>query len=440
MKISTFISKIELGLSTYWHARNAIKRQFNLDRIHSVQNTRLQNLIRYSYNNTKYYKEILEQVGIKPEQIRTAYDLQNIPFLTKEELRNRFWDFLPHKLPACRVSRTSGSTGVPVCIFADLNSRKFNSAAVIRHRKALGIPIIGRPILNTLKSKSEPPKAPHWTFVQGIHKTYYINPYIDSAENIEYTKELVRQLKKPVLTGITPAIRILAAKIKDGFFPSFKPSVVMTGGEILSPEVRELVESTFGVKITDIYACNEARDVAWQCRQAHGYHINADNVIMEIVKDNKPVPCGDVGEVVITDLNRYAMPIIRYKNGDLAKLTPKQCPCGCKLPMIAEILGRTGEDIFLPNGRTVPWNQLKSLMTHQHVRKFQLVQNYNGSFTIKYIPERNADTKQLDELLLYRFRNLIGNSIEIKIEKTTLIPPAASGKSKLVVSHYKPRQ
>ncbi len=436
----TFLNKIELGLSTYWQAQYAIRRQFDLDQISKVQNTKLRSLIHYSFNNIKYYKEIFEQTGVKPEQIRTTHDLQEIPFLTKKELRDRFWDFLPHELSACRVNRTAGSTGIPVCIFSDQRSRKFNSAAVIRYRKALGIPLIGRPILTVLKTKNEPFRDAHWTFMQGIHKTYYINPYIDSAGNIEYAKELVMKLKKPVLAGITSAIRVLANKIKDGVFPSFKPSVITTCGENLSLEVRELLESTFGTRVTDIYACNEARDIAWQCRQARGYHINADNVIVEIIKNDKPVPYGDVGEVVITDLNRYAMPIIRYKNGDLVKLTQEQCPCGCKLPMIEEIVGRTGEDILLPNGKTVPWNQLKSLMTHQHVRQFQLVQNDNGSFTIKYVPERNADTKQLDELLLYRYRNLVGNSIEIKIEKTTLIPPAASGKSKLVVSHYKPRQ
>ncbi|GAH58535.1 unnamed protein product, partial [marine sediment metagenome] len=262
--------------------------------------------------------------------------------------------------------------------------------------------------------------------------------YVDSQENIEYAMELLTELKKPTLIGITPAIRTLAYKVQDGVFPSFRPSAILTTGESLSSEVRHLLESTFGTKVADIYACNEAGDVAWQCCCGAGYHINADNVIVETVKNDKPVADGQVGEVVITNLNRYAMPIIRYKNGDLAILTRQPCPCGCKLPMIAEIVGRTGEDIFLPNGKAMPWNQLKSLMNHPRIRQFQLVQGIDGNFKIKYVVEADTDIKVLEQLLDYRFRSLLGDSIHIITERVSRIDPTPSGKSKLVVSHYKP--
>jgi len=396
-------------------------------------------VIHYCSDNIKYYKEVFQQAGVNPDKIKTSDDLDSIPILTKKELRDRFWDFLPSTLPECRVTRTSGSTGVPACFFSDRISRKFNSAAVIRSRRAAGIPLIGRPILTPLKTEHERHKEPHWTFLQGIHKTYYINPYLDSSDNTKYAEKLLRKLRKPAVLGITPATRTLAQKVRDGVFPSFQPSAVLTTGESLSPKVRELLESTFQTKVMDIYGCSEAGEVAWQCHLGRGYHINADNCIVEIVKDNKPVTDGQVGEVIVTNLNRCAMPIIRYKNGDLARLSEETCPCGCKLPMIAEILGRTGEDMFLPNGKAIPWNQLKSLMTHQHIRKFQLVQNEDGSIVIRYIPEDIADTKQLDGLLLYRYRNLVGDSVKIKIERTASIPPANSGKSKLVISHYKPK-
>jgi len=437
--MSGFFNKIGLGLGTYYQARSAIRRQFRPEQIAEEQNVKLRRLINHSFNNIKYYREAFEKAGIKPDQIKAVEDLSNVPFLTKQELRNRFWDFLPFQLPECRVTRTSGSTGIPVCLFSDRDSRMFNSAGVIRHRKALGIPLIGRPILTLLKTEDAPARPAHWTFLQGIHKTHYLNPYVNSAENKEHARALFMRLKRPVLTGITSAMRAFAYRIRDGYFPRFRPSVILTGGESLSPHVRELLESTFGIKVTDKYACNEAGDVAWQCREAYGYHINADNCIVEVLKDDKPVADGEVGEVVITNLDRFVMPIIRYKNGDLARLTTKPCSCGCKLPMMAGIVGRTGEDVTLPSGRTILWNQLKSFMNHPHIRQFQLVQNGDGSFIVRYVPENGADTRELDDLLLYRYENLLGDSIEITIEKTTSIPPAASGKTKLVISHYKPK-
>jgi phenylacetate-CoA ligase len=434
--------KISLGLQTYWQARCAITRQFSAEKIISVQNVKLRRLIDYCFDNIKYYRETFWKAGIAPGQVTSADDLRNVPFLTRNELRSRFWDFLPRELPACRTSRTSGSTGVPVCLLSDRRSRIFNSAAVIRYRRALGVGLYGKPILTPLKNEDEPNKRPHWTFLQGIHKTYYINPYNGLAENIEYGTQLLQKLKKPVLIGITPAIRALASKIRDGVFPTFQPSVILTTGEVLEPEVRELLECTFKAMVADIYACNEAGDVAWQCRCARGYHTNADNVIVEIVRDDRPVEAGQIGEVVITNLNRYAMPIIRYKNGDLARLSAEPCPCGCSLPMIAEIVGRTGEDIFGPDGRTIPWNRLKGLMNHPQVRQFQLVQQADGSLTVRYVPENHADRQviEMETLLRTRFEDLLGPAVPIQMEKVDQIAPAPSGKIKLVISDYKPNE
>jgi phenylacetate-CoA ligase len=431
-------AKIIWTLGTYVEARRAVRRQFDPGVIRRVQNSRLQSLIRHCAGNIKYYQELFQQAGIDPGQIRTTNDLPRIPLLTKEQLRNRFWDFLPRRLPACRVSRTSGSTGIPVCILADWHSRKCNSAAVIRFRKAVGIPLIGRSFITLLNTDTDPPRPAQWTFLQGVHKQHFLNPYINSPDNTAYVRRLATKLGNPVLTGITSSVRALAQGMRDGVFPPLRPALVMTGGEMLLPQVRELIENTFATRVLDVYACNEARDIAWQCRQARGYHINADNVIVEILKDGRAATAGEIGAVVLTDLNRHVMPIIRYQNGDLARWSDEVCPCGCRLPMLAEIIGRTGENIVLPDGRRVLWNRLKGLMNHPQIRQFSLVQQRDGSLTVRYVPQSGADIEQLDHLLLSRFRRATANSLQITLDKTASIPPGPSGKSKLVVSYYDP--
>ena len=438
IKMVSRFEKVNLALSTYYTAWRCINRQNNLETITKVQNKKLQKLIRFCYENIKYYKELFDEHHIKPDEIRTASDLIKIPILTKNELRNRFWDFLPHELPASRVSRTSGSTGIPVCILSDRNSRKNNSAAIIRYRQALGIGFFGGAILTPLKTPKEPiDKKAHWTFLQGIHKTFYINPYIENDENAKYSKELINKIKKPVLIGITPALKVLAEKVKDGIFPSFQPEIILTVGESLSQQTRTLLETTFNTKVKDIYACNEGGDVAWQCLLSSSYHINTDNVIVEILKKDKPVEDDQSGEVVITNLNRYAMPIIRYKNGDIARFGKGLCLCGCKLPVITEILGRTGQDISFPNGKKMSWNLLKSPMNHPAIRQFQIIQNEDGSLIVNYIPELRIDNCDIENLLLHRYKDLLGNTIKIEIKKINNIPNANSGKTILVKSYYK---
>lgn len=435
--MANLFEKLTLTAKTYYKSREFIKRQNSPEQITKVQNEKLTKLIHYCYENIKYYRELFAEYHLKPSDIKTAADLVKVPVLTKNELRKRFWDFLPKELPACRVSRTSGSTGIPVCIFSDVNSRINNSAAVIRYRKNLGIGFAGRAILTLQKNEQQPRQKPHWTFLQGLHKTWYINPYTNVDSEIDYAIKILSELKKPAIIAITPAIRALAYRIRDEILPAIKPSAVLTTGEYLSPQVRRLLEETFKVKVTDIYACNEAGDIAWQCRQGL-YHINADNCIVEILKDDQPVKNGELGEVAITNLNRYSMPFIRYKNGDLARLVKKNCPCGCKLPALSEIAGRSGEDIYLPDGRTVLWNQLKGFMNHPDIRQFQLMQNEDASLTVKFVPEQTSDIEQTRNILRSRFRGLLGDSIELQFSIVERIDPAPSGKSKLVICRYRP--
>lgn len=434
--MATCLEKINLTLKTYYKYRQFSRRQNNPEQIAMVQNEKLRKLISYCYENIKHYRELFKEHGILPGDIKTSADLVKLPILSKSQLRGRFWDFLPRELPPCKVSRTSGSTGIPVCILSDVNSRMNNSAAVIRYRRQLGIDFVGTPILTPQKNGLETRKKPHWTFLQGIHKTYYVNPYADIKAEVDYSIDILKGLTAPAIIGITPAIRALAWRIRYGILPAIRPCAVLTSGEYLSRQVRELMEDTFETKVSDIYACNEAGDIAWQCKVGQIYHINADNCIVEIVKDGKPAQNNQIGEVVITNLNRYSMPFIRYKNGDMAKFSEEKCSCGCRLPGLSEIAGRTGEDIYLPDGEILPWNQLKGFMNHQDVRQFQLVQNKDASLTIKFVSAEKNNIEQTKHILASRFESVLGDRIKFDFSIVQNIPPAASGKSKLVISNY----
>ena len=128
--MTTCLEKINLTLITYYKTWQFMRRQNDPNEIAKVQNEKLQKLVKHCYENIKYYRELFDKHYIRPKQIKTVKDLCRIPILTKKELREQFWDFLPKELPPCRVSRTSGSTGIPVCILSDRSSRLFNSASV----------------------------------------------------------------------------------------------------------------------------------------------------------------------------------------------------------------------------------------------------------------------------------------------------------------------
>jgi len=433
-----YIGKFSLGMGVYWQAWQTVRRQYHPDQILKTQRKRLHRLIQHC-STIKYYRELFKQANLQPDLIRSAEDLVRIPTLSRQELRQRFWDFLPNRIPACRVARTSGSTGMPICVLSDQRARLFNSAAVIRNRLALGIPLVGGPIITPQKAEGSPPIPPHWSYIQGVHRTYHVNPYSDNAHDIDAANITLNHIRNPTIIGIASAVRTLAERVKDGIFPPLSPRAILTLGEDLTTNMRYFIESVLGTRVSDVYACSEIGDIAWQCSQASGYHINADNCIVEILHENEPVRVGEVGDVTVTNLNRYAMPLLRYKNGDRAQLTDQPCPCGCRLPMIKELLGRTGDNVVLPDGQIFFWNHLKSHMTHPHVHQFQILQNRDGNIAVQYVPDPEGDLDRLDSLLYHRFQGMVGDSIQIKIDRVREIPQAASGKSKLVVSHYKPQ-
>ncbi|KPJ65436.1 MAG: hypothetical protein AMJ43_10750, partial [Coxiella sp. DG_40] len=106
------------------------------------------------------------------------------------------------------------------------------------------------------------------------------------------------------------------------------------------------------------------------------------------------------------------------------------------LPVISEIVGRTGEDVHLLDGGLIPWNQLKSFMNHPQIRQFQIVQNADASITVKFVAEKDADIKQIKKLLERRFSSILTDSLKINYVAAEKILPSISGKSKLVISNY----
>lgn len=411
-----------------------VQHDFNL--LKRVQCEKLKWLINFAYNKTKYYRELFDNIGLSPDDINEPEDLQSIPILTKDDLRSRFWDFLPSSLKSVRVSRTSGSTGVPLCLLTDERSKIYNSLAVMRYRKLLGIPPVGRKILTLAKTPDGRSKKQYMTWLQGIHKTYYINPYVMTEENIAFINHTLLKLRGVSVIAITPAIKQLCSLIKDKLIRPFYPNAVLSTGQYIDDYLRKFIEHNLSCKVSDIYACNEAGDVAFQCRH-NSYHINADNCIIEITKNGNTVLDDSSGNVTLTNLNRYCMPIIRYLNGDVGELKKEQCSCGCSLPVLKKIHGRAGDDIKLANGKKISWHIIKSTLTHPFVRQFQIIQNTDYSLEIKYVCEKNANLVEIQKNIENRLNKIIPKNILINFAVVDKIPPQPSGKTKLVISRIK---
>ncbi|MEI6598328.1 MAG: AMP-binding protein, partial [bacterium] len=211
-------------------------------------------------------------------------------------------------------------------------------------------------------------------------------------------------------------------------------------GETLTSATRKALVDAWGVPVVDMYTCEEVGYLAAQCPQADHFHVQSENVILEIVDDEgRACPVGVTGRVLITSLNNFATPLIRYEVGDYAEFGPP-CTCGRGLPVINRIHGRQRNRLIMPSGESLfPYlgehgQILKE--TGVKVRQFQCVQHSIKSIEIKLVLERALNAEEQGRVTLMMQRHL-GYPFEISYTFLPDIPRGPNGKFEEFISHVR---
>ena len=215
------------------------------------------------------------------------------------------------------------------------------------------------------------------------------------------------------------------------------PSGIISAGETLQDHQRDTIEKVFKTSIYNRYGCREFGHIANECSAHSGYHYNADDLIVEVV-DEEGEACenGEIGKLLITDLNNYAFPMIRYDIGDLASLSDStNCSCGSTLPKLATIEGRTFDIIHGLNGNKVSgtfWT-LTFRNNVQGVDAFQIKQslNYNIHIDIKTNKQFSTQEKNKIQKLV---KEKLGAEIDVTIKEVAEFEYTATGKFKWITS------
>jgi len=183
---------------------------------------------------------------------------------------------------------------------------------------------------------------------------------------------------------------------------------------------------------------NEFGNIAWECREHSGYHINADNKFVDFVRGEEPVSLGEHGEIVCTSLNNYAMPLIRYKLGDIGIPQEGGCSCGAVLPLMRLIEGRTDELLSTVDGRIVtpliffPY----PFSNYEGIYQFKVIQEKIDKILIQLVVEDGDKT--YDDVLenaRKEIKNVFGDSMQVEFEFLDEIKPDPSGKLRKIISH-----
>jgi phenylacetate-CoA ligase len=217
------------------------------------------------------------------------------------------------------------------------------------------------------------------------------------------------------------------------------PRLIFTSAEVLDNESRKLIQSVFGSEVFDNYACYEFGLLGWECQHHMGYHMNVDSVIMEFVKDGEPVTEGEGGEIVCTSLLNRAMPLIRYKMGDIGVPLAESCSCGVTLPLMKMMMGRADDFLTTIDGKAVPPTVFFPYPFEEAdfgvIAQFRIIQESSDKLVI-YIALQDGfhDEDKVLQNAERRIQKLFGEGMQVEFKIVSELKRDPSGKLRKVIS------
>jgi len=413
--------------------KNEFKSHEELKR---CQEEKLQKLIQFSYNNVPYYFKLFKNLSLKPEDIQTIEDLEKLPILTKEMIRNNQRDFIPNNLKIQKYvnGSTGGSTGEPLQYRLSKEDEILGLAILYANWGYAGYElgdkvgvIAGSSLMPTAKSKlADNIKA----FMMNYKK------YSSFDLSDKYMDKIViglNKFKPKYLRGYASSIYLFSKHIKDKD-PNinFQPKGVFTTAEVLFDYQRELIEDVFGCKVFNQYGLNDGGISAFECEVHKGLHVDMLRSILEVVdEEGNQLGAGGEGHILATSLYNYAMPFIRYDTGDLGILSNEKCECGRDTPLLEKIIGRTTDYLEFSNGAIIGTPILTVLFGKFDIIQYQIVQKDTNTILVNIVKGKNYrkdDEKEIRDT----FYKHVGD-ITIIFNYVDKIETTKAGKWKFIV-------
>lgn len=391
--------------------------------IEALQLERLQATVRHCMNSP-FYKKRFEEIGLKPEDIKTLDDIRRIPFTTKQDLRDTYpFGMASVPLRECtRLHSSSGTTGTPTVILHTQKDLEEWAAQVARNLWMVGL----RPDDVFQNSSGYGMFTGGLGFQYGAERLGMLTIPAAAGNSIRQIK-FITDFGTTALHAVPSYVtRLYEVMQSMGVDPrrDTKLKVLAIGAEPHSEEQRRRIEDMMGVKAYNSFGMSEmcGPGVGFECQEQNGLHFWEDYYIVEIVDPEtlEPVPDGEVGELVLTSLCREAMPLLRYRTRDLTRVLGRTCPCGRNHVRIDRMRGRSDDMMVLRGVNIFPIQIEKILMTFP-----ELASNYLITLTTDEDNDNMTVEVELEELFTDDYRRLqsLTNRIQRALKDEILLTP-----------------
>lgn len=413
-----------------------ISEFYNKEQIWKYQNKKFLKLIDYVYKNNLFYQKLYIQKGVNLNDIHSIDDISKIPIIEKADIQNNIHEIIDKSYKKKIYYRpTSGSTGNPLKIYYNEESKFIEMALSLRFYKEMGFVLGEKQLLlwggHSLNFYSILKK----TIKQVLYNYKLIDTYtLDEETLIKYAYKLVND---PVvnLRGYTSAVYLLANKMRDlGLKTNIKS--ISVSAEQLFDWQRQLIEETFGGKIYNQYGCGEINSLAFECSQHSGMHHAFEHSLLEILDENHNP--AQKGEIVLTNFDNYVMPLIRYRNGDIASVSYEKCPCGRESQLLEKIEGRTYDFIKGINGKIAHGGLFDDIlleskfMLNNNIKQIRIIQTEIDKLIVEYVSDNIINENDLNDAR-NKYQLFLGK-MKITFKKVDSINTTKAGKRKFIVS------
>lgn len=407
------------------------------ERLEELRLDRLNEIARYAFEHSPFYRERFSAVGYSPSETVTRESFRELPLLRKRDIQERLSElisdeFNPDELIA---NQTGGSTGEPLKLYHDRRREASRRAATLRHNEWAGFYPGDRTgiLWGAPKDFSPTNNAKGSLKNRLLDRTLWLNASeVNAASMRQFADELARFGPRTLLAYANTLFLFARFLESEKITPPQIHSVI-TSAEPLSDEARETISRVFRTEVFDRYGCRELSIVASECAAHDGMHVNAENVYHEILSSGEPCAPGHVGELVLTDLGNRGMPLIRYQIEDSAAPLAGLCACGRSLPRIQITGGRVSEFLVTAEGNLVAGTALTIFLSTAvpGVAQMQLLQREKGEVTFKIV---RAGAEFDEALLREKAAESFGAGMRIGVEYVESIPREASGKYRFSIS------
>jgi phenylacetate-CoA ligase len=403
------------------------------DELRNLQTTRLRALLFHAQASCSYYRRRFAEAGIAPDDIRSLEELRFLPALEKGEIQKQFADMIARDWSTSDLIRnqTGGSTGTPITFYLCRDRKCSRAAATLRHNRWAGWEIGDRAAVIW----GAPRDAPGNTLRARLRGALLREPlWLDAGALTEETlgafhKALWHYRPRIILAYARSAV-LFAQYLQARRLEAYRPRSLLTSAEVLEVEDRKLLERAFCCPVFNRYGCREVSVIASECPAHRGMHVMAEGLYVEIETPDGPAGPGQMGSILVTDLLNPAMPLIRYRIGDMGSWASGNCPCGRHLPRLSRVAGRVTDFLVGCSGQMVSGVFLATYVVAQRpsLGQVQIHQHRAGHLTWKVRPGSGFDLTSDREYLCRATREYLGVQATADVEPVRDFPPTPSGK------------